>query len=73
MSNCDSQLNLNQNNQASSNGQEKDYGGLDFKIIVDFKTGPPITIHLVAPTMQEKAAWTSDISQVGTLVLAGSV
>ncbi|XP_022672231.1 ras-specific guanine nucleotide-releasing factor 2-like isoform X2 [Varroa destructor] len=63
MSNCDSQLNLNQNNQASSNGQEKDYGGLDFKIIVDFKTGPPITIHLVAPTMQEKAAWTSDISQ----------
>ncbi|XP_064474467.1 ras-specific guanine nucleotide-releasing factor 2-like isoform X2 [Ornithodoros turicata] len=44
-------------------GQQKDYGGLDFKIIVDFKTAPPVTIHLVAPTMQEKAAWTSDISQ----------
>ncbi len=42
----------------------KDYGGLDFKIIVDSKTGPASTIHLVAPTMQEKAAWTSDISQV---------
>ena len=42
----------------------KDYGGLDFKIIWDYKTGPSITIHLVAPTMQEKAAWISDISQV---------
>lgn len=46
----------------SSSG--KDYGGLDFKIIWDSKSGPAITIHLVAPTMQEKAAWTSDISQV---------
>ena len=42
----------------------KDYGGLDFKIIWDAKTGPARTIHLVAPTMQEKAAWISDISQV---------
>ena len=42
----------------------KDYGGLDFKIIIDSKTGPANTLHLVAPTMQEKAAWTSDISQV---------
>ncbi|XP_054160727.1 ras-specific guanine nucleotide-releasing factor 1-like [Oppia nitens] len=41
----------------------KDYGGLDFKIIIDSKTGQPTTLHLVAPTMQEKAAWTSDISQ----------
>lgn len=48
---------------ATSTGAQKDYGGLDFKIIVDFKSGPPVTIHLVAPTMQEKAAWTSDISQ----------
>ncbi|XP_015792676.1 ras-specific guanine nucleotide-releasing factor 2-like isoform X4 [Tetranychus urticae] len=39
------------------------YSGLDFKIIWDCKSGPPISIHLVAPTMQEKAAWTSDISQ----------
>ncbi|CAG2169107.1 unnamed protein product [Oppiella nova] len=42
----------------------KDYGGLDFKIIIDSKAGPANTLHLVAPTMQEKAAWTSDISQV---------
>ena len=44
----------------------KECGGLDFKIIWDCKTGPPIVIHLVAPTLQEKAAWTSDISQVIT-------
>ncbi|KAK4297324.1 hypothetical protein Pmani_030249 [Petrolisthes manimaculis] len=36
---------------------------LDFKIIVEQKCGNPITIHLVAPTMQEKQAWISDISQ----------
>lgn len=45
-------------------GGQKDYGGLDFKIVVDFKNGSQVTIHLVAPSMQEKAAWTSDISQV---------
>lgn len=37
----------------------------DFKIIIDVKTGcPQVVVHLVAPTMQEKAAWISDISQV---------
>ncbi|XP_058792111.1 ras-specific guanine nucleotide-releasing factor 2-like isoform X1 [Phymastichus coffea] len=38
----------------------------DFKIIYDLKIGGEnrqIIIHLVAPTMQEKAAWISDISQ----------
>ncbi|KAI2806402.1 Ras protein-specific guanine nucleotide-releasing factor [Blomia tropicalis] len=44
----------------------KDFGGLDFKIIVDAKQGPPITIHLVAPTLQEKTAWISDISQTNS-------
>lgn len=38
------------------------HGGLDFKIILDSKNGPT-TIHLVAPSAQEKHAWTSDISQ----------
>lgn len=42
----------------------KDYNNQDFKIIWDCKTGQPITIHLVAPTKQDKAAWISDISQV---------
>ncbi|XP_029179159.1 ras-specific guanine nucleotide-releasing factor 2-like isoform X3 [Nylanderia fulva] len=36
----------------------------DFKILLDVKSGgPQVTVHLVAPTMQEKAAWVSDISQ----------
>nr|XP_012233028.1 PREDICTED: ras-specific guanine nucleotide-releasing factor 2-like isoform X2 [Linepithema humile] len=36
----------------------------DFKILLDVKSGgPQVTVHLVAPTMQEKAAWISDISQ----------
>jgi hypothetical protein len=40
----------------------------DFKIIIDVKTGfPQVVVHLVAPTMQEKAAWISDISQVSQL------
>ncbi|XP_043515989.1 ras-specific guanine nucleotide-releasing factor 2-like isoform X4 [Frieseomelitta varia] len=35
----------------------------DFKIIFDVKSGgPQFTVHLVAPTIQEKAAWISDIS-----------
>ncbi|GIX86265.1 ras-specific guanine nucleotide-releasing factor 2 [Caerostris extrusa] len=49
---------------SSGSSGQKDYGGLDFKIVVDFKNGSQVTIHLVAPSMQEKAAWTSDISQV---------
>lgn len=50
---------------ASTPSHGKDFGGLDFKLIVDSKAGPASTIHLVAPTLQEKTAWISDISQVG--------
>ncbi|XP_071170637.1 ras-specific guanine nucleotide-releasing factor 2-like isoform X4 [Mytilus edulis] len=39
------------------------YNGLDFKIIIDSKSGPPTTLTLVASTHQEKIAWCSDISQ----------
>ncbi|XP_076644161.1 ras-specific guanine nucleotide-releasing factor 1 isoform X2 [Halictus rubicundus] len=36
----------------------------DFKIIVDLKLGgPQVTVHLVAASLQEKAAWISDITQ----------
>ncbi|XP_063232631.1 ras-specific guanine nucleotide-releasing factor 2-like [Bacillus rossius redtenbacheri] len=36
----------------------------DFKVVLDVKSGSqPQVVHLVAPTMQEKAAWISDISQ----------
>ncbi|XP_015118787.1 ras-specific guanine nucleotide-releasing factor 2 [Diachasma alloeum] len=39
-------------------------GNRDFKITLDMKSGgPPISLHLLATTMQEKAAWVSDISQ----------
>ncbi|XP_033228809.1 ras-specific guanine nucleotide-releasing factor 2-like [Belonocnema kinseyi] len=36
----------------------------DFKIVLDLKAGGgQMIVHLIAPTMQEKAAWISDISQ----------
>jgi hypothetical protein len=35
----------------------------DFKILVDGKSGQRHSIHLVAPTAQDKEAWISDISQ----------
>uniref|UniRef100_A0A1B0DLE7 Uncharacterized protein n=1 Tax=Phlebotomus papatasi TaxID=29031 RepID=A0A1B0DLE7_PHLPP len=35
----------------------------DFKLIVENKTGLRHCIHLVAPTVQDKEAWISDISQ----------
>ncbi|XP_071449632.1 ras-specific guanine nucleotide-releasing factor 1-like isoform X1 [Hetaerina americana] len=44
-------------------GASGDYHNRDFKIILDVKSGPQVTVHLAAPTMQEKAAWISDISQ----------
>ena len=53
-------------NQAGE--KQIDYNGLDFRLIVDSKSGPQITISLVASTHIEKAAWCSDISQV-TLIL----
>lgn len=39
---------------------------LDFKIGVEPKDSPPFTVILVASSRQEKAAWTSDISQVSS-------
>lgn len=35
----------------------------DFKVFVDGKSGQRHSIHLVAPTAQDKEAWISDISQ----------
>ncbi|XP_033120543.1 ras-specific guanine nucleotide-releasing factor 1-like isoform X1 [Anneissia japonica] len=40
-----------------------EYDNLDFKLIVEPKNSPPLEIILVASTQQDKAAWTSDISQ----------
>lgn len=35
----------------------------DFKIFMDTKSGARHFVHLVAPTVQDKEAWISDISQ----------
>uniref|UniRef100_A0A8C3KVE0 Ras protein specific guanine nucleotide releasing factor 2 n=1 Tax=Chrysolophus pictus TaxID=9089 RepID=A0A8C3KVE0_CHRPC len=47
--------------KAKSSGQV--FGHLDFKLVVEPTDAPPFTIVLLAPSRQEKAAWTSDISQ----------
>nr|XP_020144301.1 ras-specific guanine nucleotide-releasing factor 1 [Microcebus murinus] len=47
--------------EAKGAGQDVDH--LDFKIGVEPKDSPPFTVILVASSRQEKAAWTSDISQ----------
>lgn len=38
---------------------------LEFKIVVEPPDGQSFSVVLLAPSRQEKAAWTSDISQVG--------
>ena len=43
----------------------REHIGLDFKLIVEGKGDTRLVLHLVAPTAQEKAAWVSDIAQVG--------
>ncbi|XP_038621784.1 ras-specific guanine nucleotide-releasing factor 2 isoform X3 [Tachyglossus aculeatus] len=46
-----------------SKGSGQVFGHLDFKIVVEPSDAPPFTVVLLAPSHQEKAAWTSDISQ----------
>ncbi|XP_038669380.1 ras-specific guanine nucleotide-releasing factor 1 isoform X2 [Scyliorhinus canicula] len=46
-----------------SRGLGQDMEHLDFKIVVEPKDSPSFTVILVASSRQEKAAWTSDISQ----------
>ncbi|KAM6475253.1 ras-specific guanine nucleotide-releasing factor 2 isoform 2-T2 [Liasis olivaceus] len=50
-------------NDDESKGSGQVFGHLDFKIVVDPADAPPFTVVLLAPSRQEKAAWTSDISQ----------
>ena len=51
---------------ASMSPSRQSYHGMDFLLIVDSKSGGPSkVVHLVAPSMQDKTAWISDISQVG--------
>uniref|UniRef100_A0A4X2LPY0 Ras protein specific guanine nucleotide releasing factor 2 n=1 Tax=Vombatus ursinus TaxID=29139 RepID=A0A4X2LPY0_VOMUR len=44
-------------------GSGQVFGHLDFKIVVEPPDSTPFTVVLLAPSRQEKAAWTSDISQ----------
>uniref|UniRef100_A0A663FAQ8 Ras protein specific guanine nucleotide releasing factor 2 n=1 Tax=Aquila chrysaetos chrysaetos TaxID=223781 RepID=A0A663FAQ8_AQUCH len=46
-----------------SKGTGQVFGHLDFKLVVEPPDAPPFTVVLLAPSRQEKAAWTSDISQ----------
>lgn len=41
------------------------FSHLEFKLLVEPADGPSFSVVLLAPSRQEKAAWTSDISQVG--------
>ncbi|KAF7250541.1 Ras-specific guanine nucleotide-releasing factor 2 [Varanus komodoensis] len=50
-------------NDDDSKGSGQVFGHLDFKIVVEPADAPPFTVVLLAPSRQEKAAWTSDISQ----------
>ncbi|XP_011758875.2 ras-specific guanine nucleotide-releasing factor 1 isoform X1 [Macaca nemestrina] len=49
--------------EEEAKGSSQDIDHLDFKIGVEPKDSPPFTVILVASSRQEKAAWTSDISQ----------
>ncbi|XP_074184881.1 ras-specific guanine nucleotide-releasing factor 2 isoform X7 [Rhinolophus sinicus] len=46
-----------------SKGSGHVFGHLDFKIVVEPPDAAAFTVVLLAPSRQEKAAWTSDISQ----------
>uniref|UniRef100_A0A663F8Q0 Ras protein specific guanine nucleotide releasing factor 2 n=1 Tax=Aquila chrysaetos chrysaetos TaxID=223781 RepID=A0A663F8Q0_AQUCH len=47
----------------TTKGTGQVFGHLDFKLVVEPPDAPPFTVVLLAPSRQEKAAWTSDISQ----------
>nr|XP_020036257.1 ras-specific guanine nucleotide-releasing factor 1 isoform X2 [Castor canadensis] len=54
---------LEDSESTEEEGSSQDIDHLDFKIGVEPKDSPPFTVILVASSRQEKAAWTSDISQ----------
>ncbi|XP_065119874.1 ras-specific guanine nucleotide-releasing factor 2 isoform X3 [Paramisgurnus dabryanus] len=50
-------------NDEDYNAAVQGFNHLEFKIVVEPADGPSFTVTLLAPSRQEKAAWTSDISQ----------
>lgn len=49
---------------SSDNAAGQGFNHLEFKIVVEPADGPSFSVVLLAPSRQEKAAWTSDMSQV---------
>nr|XP_034181172.1 ras-specific guanine nucleotide-releasing factor 2-like [Osmia lignaria] len=61
---CSMSSGISESSGSGSGSTSTQLQNRDFKIILDLKSGgPQVTVHLVAPTIQEKAAWISDISQ----------
>nr|XP_023841930.1 LOW QUALITY PROTEIN: ras-specific guanine nucleotide-releasing factor 2-like [Salvelinus alpinus] len=50
-------------NDEDYNAGGQGFNHLEFKIVVEPPDGPAFSVILLAPSRQEKAAWTSDISQ----------
>ncbi|KAG9510756.1 Ras-specific guanine nucleotide-releasing factor 2, partial [Fragariocoptes setiger] len=63
-----------QQNQSHGHANHADYGNCDFKIVFDPKAARDSApfVHLVAPSVQEKAAWMSDISQMRAMLYMAS-
>ncbi|KAL6436741.1 hypothetical protein ACFW04_004875 [Cataglyphis niger] len=61
---CSMSSGISESSGSGSGSATSQLQNRDFKILLDVKSGgPQVTVHLVAPTIQEKAAWVSDISQ----------
>lgn len=53
----------------TDNAAGQGFNHLEFKIVVEPPEGQPFSVVLLAPSRQEKAAWTSDISQVDPSII----
>uniref|UniRef100_A0A673LPR3 Ras protein-specific guanine nucleotide-releasing factor 2a n=1 Tax=Sinocyclocheilus rhinocerous TaxID=307959 RepID=A0A673LPR3_9TELE len=51
------------------NAAGQGFNHLEFKIVVEPADGPSFSVVLLAPSRQEKAAWTSDMSQFNNLLI----
>ncbi|CAK9811174.1 Ras-specific guanine nucleotide-releasing factor 2 [Anthophora plagiata] len=61
---CSMSSGISESSGSGSGSASSQLQNRDFKIILDLKSGgPQVVVHLVTPTIQEKAAWISDISQ----------
>lgn len=55
---------LDKDSRSNERESRAEWSQLEFRIIIDTKSGPPETVILMASSLQEKSAWCSDISQV---------